>query len=384
MSVAPVRQLLAQAQLISAFDYAPGYVGLLSRGVRAIDRLHAAFARLATDLLPVRVVASPELTEVETYRERYGASHDYQNVYALTTPSGRHVVRPDSLAEMVSQGAATPGTMLANPRPIFRADTTSPSPLMRDKHLCGVVQAVTVTDPTTCDAVLRDHAQLVTALHTEIRLPMLLVEAPPLRAHADRRYLSFCVTPNGRLWLTSTLYVLGRGLTDPMGGTGPVVELGFTAKLLALAVAAHSDAVGPLLPCALSHEQVVSAGEGRPWEGLVRRARREGLPFVVAPDSSAPDARVAYVRAQDRFVPADSLLADVAGAARAHDDVLWRRAVAATEGVLDDPKASAAWGAAPRGDDDYVLGTVTSANFDRGTRAAGLGHVLLSHKHRLY
>jgi hypothetical protein len=400
------RQRLVQAGLISPFDYAPGFIALLPRGVRAVDLLHGLYGRSLEERMAVRVIDSPSVETVAAYREDYGATYDYQNFFSLQLDGGMHVVRPDSLASMVKLSALLPDVALLNPRPLFRAETADPAPLIRDRHLWGALQCVHHVASEPFEPVWEAHAAAFASFLTAIKLPSLAVQAPPLREHAERRLLTFSLTADGRLWLTSTLYLLSPHLVRPMGATGRVIELGFTAKLIALVVGLHADDAGPILPSHLAPTQVLlatapadlehdmrmgglrveRAAADRTWANALKRARREGIPVLLGQRDENRDTSVAtYLRASDGRdpVPRSGLLDTITSALDAHDATLWHRAEVAQEGLMT-PLEDARFGDGPTDDHDFVLGRVVDANFALGREATEHGALLLSRKRRLY
>ncbi|MFD7717091.1 hypothetical protein [Streptomyces sp. NPDC059814] len=399
---AHTRRLLVSSGIISAFDFAPGFPALLPGGLGLIERMHAQYEAEAGRVAATEVVSATPLLNSREYRDAYDGTHSYSNVYEVdgAEPS---VLRPDGLRELVLHRRVDKVLLCRDP--LFRAETTDARPLIREKHVWAVCQMVhQVVDGSMAD-VWTGHRDAFLRFMDAMLIPTLVVEAPPLRRHAQRRILTFTRTPDGRTWLTCTLYHLDDDFVARLGARGSVIELGYTAKLIAMGVALHEDRHGVCLPSRLAPAQALvprrapeavrevlrGAGlrvhEGKAdWTATVRTARRTGAPLVVSAES-AGRVRL-YTRGTDatRSVPLNGLAAAAHDELRRHDRALWERAVAFQAPLLDPGGEGTGVRPAESGDVPglFRLGRPVDANTEQGRAAVRANTVLMSDKQRIY
>lgn len=398
-----VRRLLVDAEVLSPFNYAPGFPVFLPPGVMLVRRMLNTYIDRASREMDLVELSTPALRDARKHGDAYRALFEYTNVYELELPGGRYAVRPDSLAELISLGSRHHGRAILCQSPLFRAETADPQPLIRDKHIWGVAQVVQQVPERDASAALQLHSQVFLDFSTALLLPTLVVDAPALRDHAQARRLTFSTTPDGRTWLTSTLYRLAEPAARALGARGAVIELGFTSKLLALGSLLHSDQLGLRLPrtlasaeleiCSeLSAELAQQLGDAglrtrhvpMSYSRGVRAAKRTGLPVVLG---SSPEMIRAYWRATDRGVdlPMASAHEVLRKGLEQSDETLWEAAVSSQEQLFADTDcdcrvvdASAETAA------DFVLGHVVGGNYPLARTAAEKGALLVSRKRRLY
>lgn len=403
MSSNAVRRLLVDAEVLSPFNYAPGFPAFLPAGVMLVRRMQDTYIDRAAREMSLIEFSTSALKEADKHGDAYRALYEYTNVYELELPGGRYAVRPDSLAELISLGSRHQGQAVLCQSPLFRAETSDPQPLIRDKHIWGVSQVVQQVSEGDASAALQLHSRVFLDFSTALLLPTLVVDAPPLRNHAQAHRLTFSTTPDGRTWLTSTLYRLAEPAARALGAREAVIELGFTSKLLALGALLHSDRLGLRLPRTLAPAELELCSE-LPTElvpklddaGLrtrhvptsysrgARAARRTGLPAVLG--GSAEVIR-AYWRATDRGVdvPVASAGEMLKEGLKRSDETLWEAAVGSQEQLFADPACDCrVVEPGSQAAADHVLGLVVDGNYPSARIAAEGGALLVSRKRRLY
>lgn len=398
-----LRTLLVQGGMISPLDLAPGFPGVLPRGMDVIERYQQQYLDALAARFLVSEVTTPLLTPSALYRSDYGLNYDYGNTFELVVDGSPHMVRPDSLTSMIRL-AVESGTdsVLVCRQPLFRSETADPQPLVRDRHIWGIIQAVHHDQANRPD-LLRSHAEAVLHLHTALRVPTLLVQAPPLREHARQRLLTFTLTPAGQLWLTSTIYEIAPLLARQGGATGMVIEVGVTAKLVALAALLHRDYAGLRLPTVLASSAVEVTAEAapqltealdragltyteifQPFRAAIRRVERSGGPVLLG---QGEDGLAVYTRARRTVTPVatpDDAVSMAVVARSQHDDDLMATAIDVQRPLYDAAADCEGWLDAPPREEDalgYALGTVLDANYPLETPDPVL---LIGRKPRFY
>jgi hypothetical protein len=407
MSAAPIRRLLVDAGVVSPFAYASGFPAILPYGHALVCAIHDVYVNQLSRTRRVGVLCPPIAFDATSYRDAFAATFDYANVYRAAIAGQDVAIRPDSLPWLVAQANGWPTDhALVSHAPLFRAETADPQPLLRDRHIWGATQVVDIASKGDLDDVVSAHVAALVGLHSALLLPVLVVEAPPLRRHARRRLLSFTGTRDGKLWLTSTLYVLADELARSVGARAPVVEFGYTAKLLALSASLHADDVGLRVPGAIASPRIPvmmrSAGDRAlaeravaslehaalvegPHSRAMRDLRRCGSPAGLLIDGERSHQLYRRVDDWTFVITPEAWSTALADAISAHDEALWDQAVAAQEPLgLGDGDG---WIAPADHSDEttwFSLGHVTAANFDAGQTAADAGLALLSRLRRLY
>jgi hypothetical protein len=403
--VSGLRTLLVQGGMISQFDLASGFPGVLPRGMDVVERYQQRYLAALAARFPVTEVMTPLLTPSAAYRSDYGHSYDYGNTFELAVDGHPHMVRPDSLTAMIrlAVGRDTDSVLVCR-QPLFRSEMTDPQPFARDRHIWGVIQVVHHDREGVPDLLAR-HAEAVVELHTALRIPVLLVQAPPLRDHARQRLLTFSLTPAGHLWLTSTIYEIAPSFAAAAGATGPVLEVGVTAKLVALAALLHRDDAGLRLPTALAPADVeVAAGTppqlvqaldragltsdqlSQSFRAAIRRAEKSGTPVLIGQETSrpagqGPDRLAVFARSRrsvDRAEAADEAVGMALTALSRHDEDLMAAAIRVQDPLHDITADCDGWlDRAPRPADapGHPLGTVLAANYE-SRPAEEPGHLL--------
>jgi hypothetical protein len=403
-----LRTLLVQGGIISPFDLAPGFPGVLPHGTDVVERYQQQYLEALTARFPVTEVTTPLLLPSEGYRSDYGLTYDYANTFELALDGTAHMVRPDSLAAMIRLAVAHgTGSVLVCRQPLFRSETADPQPFVRDRHIWGVIQAVHHCRPDQgSQSVLRRHAEAVLDLCTALRIPTLLVRASPLRDHASQRLLTFCLTSAGQLWLTSTIYQIAPPLATRLGATGPVIEVGVTAKLVALAALLHRDEAGLRLPTALAPACVEIprdaaaqvAGEldraglryasgTQSFRAAIGWAEKSGTPLAIGQGRAWWAVYSRASRTVARVRSAGDTVGTAITALSAHDDALMAAAVSAQNPLYDVTADADGWlDHLPRLADapGHLLGTVLWANYPLKISGEHDAIALIGRKPRFY
>jgi hypothetical protein len=401
-----LRTLLVQGGIISQFDLAPGFPAVLPRGVDVVERYQQQYLAALAARFTVTEVTTPLLMPSARYRSDYGLTYDYANTFELALDGSPHMVRPDGLAAMIRLAVARRiDSVLVCRQPLFRSETADPQPFVRDRHIWGVMQAVHHYEGDQ-PGLLRQHAEAVVDLLTALRIPTLLVRAPPLRDHASRRLLTFSLTPAGQLWLTSTIYEITPSLAARLGATGRVVEVGVTAKLIALAALLHCDDAGLRLPSALAPASVDIAADTTPrltevlgragltyaqvaqsFRAAIGRVEKSGTPLLVGQGHDRWAVFTRAGRTVSRARTADDVVGTAIAALPRHDDELMAAAISAQRPLYDIAADADGWlDCAPRQADapGHTLGAVLGANYALDTTGKQDSLVLVGRKPRFY
>ncbi|MFN8074471.1 MAG: hypothetical protein U0Q15_03500 [Kineosporiaceae bacterium] len=335
MNGTAVRRTLSRGDVVAAVPLAPGFPCWLPHGTSLVDRVEE-IVRASVDAHAARLGMDPFLDldvelafAAQPYCRQISETLEYRNMYALQggphlgLSDGEHLVRPDNVlsATRFLRGRARPtGVICAGS--LWRADTQRMAPAVRDRHMWQAVELLAAV-PHGSDAgpgvpaLLHAMWQVLGDVADAIGLPQIYYASPGLRDHSDRCLLSLSVPTPETLTLTSTLFLLSRAMSDRFGIGATLVDLGFTAKLLALALIATEDRHGLLLTSALAPDQVVvvpARAEDEPrahavaaalrrhldrvrvdteaWSTVLRTQRRRGTPALVLVDGAGRDKLV--------------------------------------------------------------------------------------------
>lgn len=407
MKLQDTTNVLVSAEVLSTQSIAAGYPLWLPFGSRVAERLDTVYLEELARRTDYLELEPPLLVSEEEYGSAISGSFDYKNMYALEFPGGNMLVRPDNLFAAARTLAASPSHLpVVMQGSLYRSETGSLRPLVRDQHIWRTTQVVHWLGEANAEAAFAQHLEVLWSFLSRLALPTVYVESPPLRSHSQRRLLSFSCSDASELTLTSTLYLLAQPLVRKLGLAGNLIDFGFTAKLLALSSAVHSDRTGLVLPSALAPEVAIVgckaasdreaaeriATELRPvlgrvsviessWHRTLRTHRRRGTPLLVLADADSGHQFIQ--RVDDSSIP---LPHDLGRAAREaverHDRILAERALEVMRHAVTERLEVQIQSAPEEG--WHLLGALRSSGFDRPGDITHESPGLFSRRKRLH
>lgn len=364
MNLRNVRDILVRADVLSTTPIASGYPYWLPFGTRVAERIDALYSEELKRRIDFVEMEPPLLVDRQSYVDAVSASYDYQNMLWWQPPDAPAVlVRPDNLFAATQALAKTPCHLpVVMQGSLYRSETGNLWPLVRDRHMWRTTQVVHWLDGADATEAYLLHTRVFGRLMRRLGIPTIFVDCPPLREHSERRMLTFTPTAVDELTLTSTGYLLSPSLVERLGLSGQLLDFGFTAKLLAVAVALTSDEVGLVLPTDLAPDVVVVgyrdpsdreaaerladdlravtprvAVDHRPWGSVRRSQRRHGTPILVLVDSSTKNHLITRFDGASQALSSDAR-AHLREAIDRHDRALWTRALACTDAALAEAR----------------------------------------------
>lgn len=365
MSVQKGIQVLRQAGALTTAEMASGFPLWLPFGTEIAERFYKTYMEelgRETDFVELE---SPLLIRRDIYTETTETTYDYRNMFSLEVGSEEYIVRPDNLVAaaqaMTRARCQLPVVMQGS---LYRSESEHLRPLFRDRHIWCVVQVAQNCESDAITDTMSRHYKVFDRFLQRLCLAVQHVDNPPIRNHSLGGIYSYVFPDPESLALIGTLYRLAPAMVQRLGLTGDVVDLGFTAKILAIAAGIHSDDQGLVLPMALcptlvtvickanedreQAEKVVERlkkrfgrvkVESQLWRQGIKEARRKGVPVSLLIDSQGTSKLLQRSGSQSRALEPDCEQA-VSAALALHDSDLAARSSAVRGEALRLSKAS--------------------------------------------
>jgi hypothetical protein len=316
------------------------------------------------------------LFDASAYADRISDSLEYENMYAFGMKQsnteadlGQYVLRPDNLVSAADElrrhkgaGDRQQQRTVLTCGSLWRADTDRMAPLVRDRHMWRAIEAITLVPAgevgTTqrVQELLAAHWDVMGEVCEALALPQIFYEAAGLRDHSTRCLMSLAMPDPDTLTLTSTLFELSPAMSRRLNLEGTLIDLGVTAKLLAISLMALADRWGLVLPTSIAPDRVIVGArrpedigaaqemgrilsrsfEGvtvdtRPWGQVLRAARKRGVPSLVLLDGQGTVKLIHRITDESEDLGADPAR-QIADAMLAHDRQVHER----SRRILDD------------------------------------------------
>ena len=277
MPLSPLTRLLVRSEVISECSIASGFPLWLPFGCTLAEQFDEIFREVLSESFQVNRCSSPILAHAAQYRSMLGSSYDYSNMFEIHQHGTELIVRPDNLFCVADILAVEPAikTLLFQGS-VYRTEKRGLKALIRDRHIWKTSQVVNIA----CDEqVQQERLELLnralTRFHDILLLPYLSIEAPSLRDHSSKRLLSFSPWSSSEITLTSTLYGLSHAMCESLRVPGLISDLGFTAKILGLALLLGADEKGLRISSSLSPVQILVSYEGEDSQPIAVRLADE-------------------------------------------------------------------------------------------------------------
>jgi len=304
MHLSRLRSLLVRSELLADPTPAAGFPLWLPYGTRMVERFEKLYRQELSKRTSFEEWDPPLLLDLESYRAAISASIEYRNMYTIDVGGDQRLIRPDNLVASASLFTGNPPHKpVVTQGSLYRAETGRLRALIRDKHIWSATQVVHHVAADAVPAACMLHLETLAAFLREIGAPSLYLESGPIRDHSKRGLMTLAVPNDDQVTLTATLFELARPMLTRLGVKGRLVELGFTTKVLAAALALHADEHGLVVSARLSPTQVLVC-----WRKVHERASAERLArslgaHVARVEVAAEPWPRSYHKSQRRGVP---------------------------------------------------------------------------------
>jgi hypothetical protein len=259
MTSAPHARLLHDAGYILREPAVRGFTVWRGRGLRVIDRITDEYRRLLSDLAPELVVDPDAVVQAAPYRTIFG---DYENVFRLGGSVSSRMLRADNVVDAVpslldgARGAGQHSRLTISG--LYRRSRGPVSPLFRETYIWPCLEVNHLTRRSDTGDALREHLERLRQLFAWMGLATFVIEVDELGHYGRSSYLVATVLPDGSPTVLATVYALGELLLQRLDvpESYDVVDVGLTAKPLAVATLVHADGRGLMLPSGLTETQL--------------------------------------------------------------------------------------------------------------------------------
>jgi hypothetical protein len=275
MHLSRLRSILVRGELLANPTPASGFPLWLPYGTRVVERFEELYREELSRRITYEEWDPPLLLDPKVYEAAISASIEYRNMYSIEVADAPRLIRPDNLVASASLLSGDPPHQpILMQGSLYRAETGRLRALIRDKHIWSATQVVHHVETTAAATACKLHLETLMAFLRRIAAPSLCLESGPIRDHSKRGLMTVAVPNDDQITLTATLFELARPMLSRLGVKGSLIELGFTTKLLASALALHADEHGLAISSHLSPTQVlVCWRQGAERESAERFAR---------------------------------------------------------------------------------------------------------------
>src|SRR5712692_4944484 len=203
LKLSQASKVLVHADVLASTPLAAGFPLWLPFGARLAERLDELYLEELGRAMDYLEMEPPLLVEQARYVSRMSKSFDYTNMFSITWDDASYLVRPDNLVEATRvMGRERTRLPLVMQGSLYRSETGSLQPLVRDRHIWRTTQVVQSLDQSEAGAVCDLHFRVFAEFLKQSGLPSLYVKSEPLRNHSQRRLLTFACPSEDEITLT--------------------------------------------------------------------------------------------------------------------------------------------------------------------------------------
>lgn len=249
--------LMDRAGLIIGTPSIRGLTLWRGRGLRTLRRMLGKYQALVQDL-PIKHLPPPSpLAPRQPYEQVFG---DYANTYTLTDDPHR-MLRADNIVPNVgaAQKDAGPTSGRLSVSGLFRRFAGPVSPVFREVYIWPCTQIDQVVPEDRIPSTLSQHLEVLQEFFGWLGLETIAVRVDDFDHYGRESLLIVTALPGGSPTILATVYVLADHLHERLGlpDDHAAIDVGMTAKPLAVSVLVHDDERGLALASGPTDIQVL-------------------------------------------------------------------------------------------------------------------------------